>query len=75
MASYTHCKSVPAARRQMITDDGRIEDNEKLRDKVTEAVGVFNDYVKTQGTDSSRTQQDPSSEDPVVEGESEGAKA
>ncbi|KAL9019170.1 MAG: hypothetical protein Q9185_003551 [Variospora sp. 1 TL-2023] len=52
-----------------------IEDNEKLRDKVTEALSVFNDYVKTQGTDSSRTQQDPSSEDPVVEGESEGAKA
>ncbi|KAL8958179.1 MAG: hypothetical protein Q9193_004713 [Seirophora villosa] len=52
-----------------------IEDNEKLREKVTEALSVFNDYVKTQGTDSSRTQQDSSSEEPVAKAENEGAKA
>ncbi|KAI4193188.1 MAG: hypothetical protein LQ348_002935 [Seirophora lacunosa] len=52
-----------------------IEDNEKLREKVTEALSVFNDYVKTQGTDSSRTQQDSSSEEPVAKAENEGGKA
>ena len=29
----------------------RIDDNDKLREKVDEALTVFNDYVKTQNTD------------------------
>lgn len=32
-------------------DKLRIDDNDKLREKVDEALAVFNDYVKTQNTD------------------------
>lgn len=58
-----------------MTDTPRTEDNEKLREKVTEALSVFNDYVKTQGTDPARNPQEPSSDEPAAEEEGEGAKA
>lgn len=56
------------------TDDIRTEDNEKLQEKVNEALAVFNDYVKTQGAETSRNPE-PSSDELAAEGESEGAKA
>jgi len=36
------------------TDGHRINDNEKLSEKVDEALAVFNDYVKTQGDGSAQ---------------------
>lgn len=53
----------------------RTEDNEKLREKVNEALAVYNDYAKTQGTDMSK-QQDPATETHFgAEGEDEEPKA
>ncbi|KAL8761136.1 MAG: hypothetical protein Q9184_002711 [Pyrenodesmia sp. 2 TL-2023] len=55
------------------------EDNDKLREKVTEALAVFNDYVKTQSTDpSSGPSANPleaTSDEPTGDGDVEGAKA
>ncbi|KAL8972001.1 MAG: hypothetical protein Q9183_000778 [Haloplaca sp. 2 TL-2023] len=51
-----------------------IEDEEQLRGKVSEAVAVFNDYIKTQGNESSG-EQEASTDGPAPEGENEGAKA
>ena len=58
----------------MIADICRIEDEEQLRGKVSEAVAVFNDYIKTQGNESSGDQE-ASTDGPAPEGENEGAKA
>ncbi len=62
-----------------ITDGSRTEDNDKLREKVTEALAVFNEYMKTQNTDpSSGPSNNPleaTSDEPTGEGEGEGAKA
>lgn len=54
-------------------DIGRTEDDEQLRGKVNEALAVFNDYVKTQGTESSGDQE-ASSDDRPAEGENGGPK-
>lgn len=60
-------------------DTSRTEDNDKLREKVTEALAVFNDYVKTQSTDpSSGPSTNPleaTSDEPTGEGDVEGVKA
>lgn len=60
-------------------DISRTEDNDKLREKVTEALAVFNDYVKTQGTDpSSGPSTNPleaTSDEPTGDGDLEGPKA
>ena len=53
----------------------RIDNNEKLREKVDEALAVFNDYVKNQGADGSAPQEGPSSEQQPNGGESEEVKA
>ncbi|KAL8949196.1 MAG: hypothetical protein Q9222_004673 [Ikaeria aurantiellina] len=50
------------------------EDGEKLREKVNEALSVFNDYVKTQGNETSGDQE-ASTNDSSPEGDGEGAKA
>ena len=57
-----------------MANNSRTEDNEKLREKVNEALSVFNDYVKTQGTETARNAE-PSSDEPAAEGDSEEAKA
>ncbi|KAL8921556.1 MAG: hypothetical protein Q9208_005710 [Pyrenodesmia sp. 3 TL-2023] len=55
------------------------EDNDKLREKVTEALAVFNDYVKTQSTDPlsgpSTNPLEATSDEPTGEGDVEGVKA
>ncbi|KAL8769301.1 MAG: hypothetical protein Q9209_004683 [Squamulea sp. 1 TL-2023] len=52
-----------------------LDDMEKLREKVHEALTVYNNYAKTQGGDSGGDQE-PSSEEPAAEEEaSEAAKA
>ncbi|KAL8908134.1 MAG: hypothetical protein Q9171_005577 [Xanthocarpia ochracea] len=51
-----------------------LDDMEKLREKVTEALTVFNDYVKTQGGESAGNQE-PSSDEPTGEQEDGAAKA
>ncbi|KAL8902351.1 MAG: hypothetical protein Q9207_004772 [Kuettlingeria erythrocarpa] len=55
------------------------EDNDKLREKVTEALAVFNDYIKTQTADASSgpatNPLEATSDEPTGEGEGEGAKA
>ena len=40
----------------MTTKNCRIDNNEKLREKVDEALAVFNDYVKNQKADSGPSQ-------------------
>ncbi|KAL8833717.1 MAG: hypothetical protein Q9170_004116 [Blastenia crenularia] len=50
------------------------EDSEKLREKVNEALAVFNEYQKTQGPEGSRNQE-ATSDEPAAEGDSDGAKA
>ena len=52
----------------------RIDDNDKLREKVDEALAVFNDYVKTQNTDSV-TQQEGGSSEQQPNGEGEETKS
>lgn len=52
----------------------RIDDNDKLREKVDEALAVFNDYVKTQNTDGV-TSQDVGSPEQQPNGEGEETKA
>ena len=52
----------------------RIDDNEKLREKVDEALAVFNDYVKTQNTDGV-TQQEGGSSEQQPNGEGEETKS
>lgn len=54
----------------LVVDDGnanetRIDDNEKLREKVDEALAVFNDYVKGQSTsqDEASAEQQPNGTD------------
>ena len=56
------------------TDEFRIDDNDKLREKVDEALAVFNDYVKTQNTDGVAQQEGGSSEH-QPNGEGEEAKS
>ncbi|KAL8730318.1 MAG: hypothetical protein Q9181_004705 [Wetmoreana brouardii] len=51
-----------------------IEDTDKLREKVNEALAVFNDYVKTQGNESSGDQEAVFDERPA-EADNEGPKA
>ncbi|KAI4172609.1 MAG: hypothetical protein LQ343_003456 [Gyalolechia ehrenbergii] len=51
------------------------EDNEKLREKVNEALAVFNDYVKTQATETSKHQETPTDMHFADEGENEEPKA
>ena len=51
----------------------RIDDDAKLREKVDEALAVFNEYQKTQGTESS-TQEGGSSEQ-QANGDGEDVKA
>ena len=53
----------------------RIDDNEKLREKVNEALTVFNDYIKTQKPDVNGSQDASAPEPPSTEGEAEGTKA
>ncbi len=55
------------------TNKFRIDDDAKLREKVDEALGVFNEYQKTQGTESS-TQEGGSSEQ-QANGDGEDVKA
>ncbi|KAI4249886.1 MAG: hypothetical protein LQ352_005503 [Teloschistes flavicans] len=50
------------------------DDNDKLREKVNEALDVFNNYVKTQGNESGGNQE-ASNEESIAEGEDEGPKA
>lgn len=52
----------------------RIDDNEKLREKVDEALAVFNDYVKTQNPDGV-TSHDGGSSEQQINGEGEETKA
>ena len=52
----------------------RIDDNDKLREKVDEALAVFNDYVKTQNTDGV-TQQEGGSSEQQPNGEGEETKS
>ena len=52
----------------------RIDDNDKLREKVDEALAVFNDYVKTQNPDGA-TAQDGGSSEQQPNGEGEETKA
>ena len=49
----------------------RTEDNEKLREKVDEALTVYHDYAKAQGGEG----QDGSADQTTANGEGEGAKA
>ena len=39
----------------VLTDQIRTEDNEKLREKVDEALAVYHDYAKTQGQETTTT--------------------
>ena len=55
-------------------DKFRIDDNDKLREKVDEALAVFNDYVKTQNTDGV-TQQEGGSSEQQPNGEGEETKS
>ncbi|KAL8639532.1 MAG: hypothetical protein Q9228_003447 [Teloschistes exilis] len=50
------------------------DDTEKLREKVNEALDVFNNYVKTQGNEPGGNQEG-SNEEGMAEGEEEGVKA
>ena len=50
-------------------DNIRIDDNDKLREKVDEALAVFNDYVKTQNSDGVTQQGGSSEQQPNGEGE------
>ncbi|KAL8698217.1 MAG: hypothetical protein Q9201_006692 [Fulgogasparrea decipioides] len=59
---------------EVFADKCRIEDTDKLREKVNEALAVFNDYVKTQGNESSGDQEAVSDERPA-EADNEGPKA
>ena len=52
-------------------DKLRIDDNDKLREKVDEALAVFNDYVKTQNPDG----HDGGSSEQQTNGEGEETKA
>lgn len=56
-------------------DGIRIDDNDKLREKVDEALTVFNDYIKTQKPDVNGSQEASAPEPPTTEGEAEGTKA
>lgn len=60
---------------EAVTDVTRTEDNEKLREKVNEALAVFNDYVKTQATETSKHQETPTDMHFADEGENEEPKA
>ena len=55
-------------------DEFRIDDNDKLREKVDEALAVFNDYVKTQNSDGI-TQQEGGSSEQQPNGEGEETKS
>ena len=55
-------------------DNIRIDDNDKLREKVDEALAVFNDYVKTQNSDGV-TQQEGGSSEQQPNGEGEETKS
>ncbi|KAL6717524.1 Protein phosphatase PP2A regulatory subunit B [Lecanora helva] len=50
-----------------------IDDNDKLREKVDEALAVFNEYQKSQGAEA--TTQDGASSEPQANGDGEEAKA
>jgi hypothetical protein len=54
------------------TDSYRIDDNDKLREKVDEALTVFHEYQKTQGTDGAA---DGGSSEQQANGEGEEVKA
>ena len=56
-------------------DRNRIDDNDKLREKVDEALAVFQDYVKTQGADGAAPQEGASAEQQPNGGEGEQASA
>lgn len=55
-------------------DHVRIDDNEKLREKVTEALTVFNEYVKLQKPDVTGAQDAPAPEAPATDGQPEETK-
>ena len=55
-------------------DKSRIDDNDKLREKVDEALAVFNDYVKTQ-TGDGMTSKDVGSAEQQPNGDGEETKA
>ena len=55
------------------TDYPRIEDNDKLREKVDEALTVFNEYQKAQGSESATQESGPAEQQ--ANGESEEVKA
>lgn len=55
-------------------DQIRIDDNEKLREKVTEALTVFNDYIKLQKPDVTGSQDAPAPEASATEGQPEETK-
>lgn len=52
----------------------RIDDNEKLREKVTEALTVFNEYIKLQKPDVTGSQDAPPPDAPATEGQPEETK-
>jgi len=54
------------------TDESRIDDNDKLRGKVDEALAVFHEYQKTQGTEGPA---DVDSSEQQANGEDEETKA
>lgn len=53
----------------------RIDDNDKLREKVNEALAVFNEYVKTQKLDATGSHDAPASDAKLHENELADAKA
>lgn len=55
------------------TDKARIDDNDKLREKVDEALAVFNEYQKSQGAEGAP--QDGSSSEQQPNGDGEEVKA
>ena len=59
----------------MLTLPHRTSDDQRLREKVDEALAVFNDYVKTQGNDGSRPPEASTVDEPAAEGETEAGKA
>ncbi|KAI4163156.1 MAG: hypothetical protein LQ342_003284 [Letrouitia transgressa] len=50
-------------------------DDHRLREKVDEALAVFNDYVKTQGSENNVSGEISSPAEPTADGEPEGGKA
>lgn len=58
-----------------ITNTIRIDDTDKLREKVNEALAVFNEYVKTQKLDATGSHDASASDATLHENELTDAKA